>query len=130
MADRNGAHSVKSAYKVLSAAATTSSQREVCLELPPIWKARVSFKAKTVTWRIFKGRLPTCDNLLRRQVPLSASDVLCTACEEENESVEHFFFVCKRSCELWDAILLWIGKYTALHHKASEHFATFSNIGD
>lgn len=50
--------------------------------------------------------LATCGNLLKIRVHC---DHVCSLCNKENETIEHIFFLCDFSTEVWSAILLWMG---------------------
>ncbi|XP_057774855.1 uncharacterized protein LOC130993835 [Salvia miltiorrhiza] len=98
-------------------------------EWQQVWKAPVSLKVVTTAWKVLKQRMATCDNLQRRQVLISSSEARCTLCKLNEESIEHLFFDCQKAVEIWNEILIWIGKLAVNHHTAKDHFLAFTNLG-
>ncbi|XP_057793009.1 uncharacterized protein LOC131009611 [Salvia miltiorrhiza] len=128
-ADPKGIFSVKEAYRAVSKSTETNFNDECDLKFLQIWKAKAPFKAKMTAWRLLKGRLATTDNLLRRQVQLPNEELTCILCKDQAESIDHLFFSCQMTTEVWNSILLWIGKHAALHIRAKDHLLAFSNLG-
>ncbi|XP_057793258.1 uncharacterized protein LOC131009871 [Salvia miltiorrhiza] len=128
-ADVSGAFSVKTAYKSLSNAARPSIPSSDGFDWHQVWKTPASFKAVLTAWKVLKQRMATCDNLQRRHVPISYSEAMCTLCKSNQESIEHLFFECQRAVEVWNEILVWIGKVAVNHHSAKGHFLAFTNLG-
>lgn len=59
-----------------------------------------------IIWLAVLGRLSTCDNMLKIGVHC---DQVCCLCNRKNESVEHLFFACSFSYEVFSKALLWLG---------------------
>ncbi|KHN09118.1 hypothetical protein glysoja_047752, partial [Glycine soja] len=73
--DPNGLFSTRSAYKVLQGAHHSVSQDNV---LNTMWKLKIPPKVSAFSWRLLKNRLPSRDNLRKRQVTMpSYSCPLC-----------------------------------------------------
>lgn len=51
------------------------------------------------------NRLPTCDSLARRNVPLQST--LCKLCGEYDETVNHIFTSCRLAMEMWSEVGSW-----------------------
>jgi len=66
-ADPAGYYSTKSAYNLLKAEASSNSEDS---NYKTIWKLQIPPRASAFSWRIFKNRLPTRDNLRRMHVEL------------------------------------------------------------
>ncbi|XP_057808482.1 uncharacterized protein LOC131022959 [Salvia miltiorrhiza] len=128
-ASTNGVFTVKSAYSKIRESGASSPQGAVGFDLLEMWKAPAPFKAKTTAWRVLKGRLATCENLIRRQVNIPISETACVFCKEQTETMEHLFFKCQKSDVIWWNLLQWLGFESALPVKAREHFLAFSNLG-
>ncbi|XP_057811391.1 uncharacterized protein LOC131025608 [Salvia miltiorrhiza] len=126
----NGCFSVKTAYKVLCSEKNPTVHPHEDNIWSLIWKAAVPFKTRTTAWRILKGRLPTCDELQKRQVSFQNADILCGFCKVKDETINHTFFECFKADEVWKEILRWIGKQTTMNHKAKEHLLAFINLGN
>ncbi|XP_059291162.1 uncharacterized protein LOC132044673 [Lycium ferocissimum] len=52
------------------------------------------------------GRLQTRDRLFKWGI---TTDQICPVCDKEPESLNHLFFVCEVSAEIWQKLLNWIG---------------------
>ncbi|XP_060188663.1 uncharacterized protein LOC132617631 [Lycium barbarum] len=52
------------------------------------------------------GRLQTRDRLFKWGI---TTDQICPVCDREPESLNHLFFVCDVSAEIWQKLLNWIG---------------------
>ncbi|XP_057787780.1 uncharacterized protein LOC131005012 [Salvia miltiorrhiza] len=128
-ASNNSVFTVKSAYNKIREFAVSTPQGAVGIDLLEMWKAPAPFKVKTTAWRVLKGRLATCENLIRRQVIISVPDSECVLCKEQTETMEHLFFKCQKSDEIWWNLLQWLGFESALPVKAKENFLAFSNLG-
>ena len=85
--DPNGLYSIKSAYKVLQEGHASAIEDRV---LNIMWSLKIPPRANAFSWRLFKNKLPTRDNLRRRQVSLHTYS--CPLCDLEEESVNHLFF--------------------------------------
>ncbi|XP_057808945.1 uncharacterized protein LOC131023421 [Salvia miltiorrhiza] len=94
-----------------------------------IWNAPVPNKAKTTAWRILKGRLATCENLIKRNVINLSVEANCFLCATQTETLEHLLFTCPKTDEIWCDFLGWIGKKTALHRSTNAHFRAFTSLG-
>lgn len=100
---RNGHYSVKSGYWVAkkfkdgssSKASSSSNNPEIWKWL---WKIDVQPKIKIQLWRCMKGRLPTLDQLRKRQL---VEDHTCIRCGNDQESIEHCLRDCEWSRNLW-----------------------------
>jgi hypothetical protein len=58
-----------------------------------LWNKDVLLKVVLFVWRLFRDRLPTKDNLLRRGV-ISYDSRLCVACFYSEETGSHLFIHC------------------------------------
>ncbi|XP_057770677.1 uncharacterized protein LOC130990461 [Salvia miltiorrhiza] len=123
-----GLFTVKTAYKAIfnQGAPPTQSKNGV---FSTIWNTPAMHKAKSTAWRIINGRIATCDNLLKRNVPIPNSEMLCVFCKTHNEDADHLFFSCQMSSEIWYNLFRWVGKQSALPSSAKAHFEVFINLG-
>ncbi|XP_021593063.1 uncharacterized protein LOC110600514 [Manihot esculenta] len=62
-----------------------------------VWALDVPPKVQDFIWRLFRGVLPTRDNLTRRGVDVPLGCLFCDA----NESIDHLFFSCPMVGEVW-----------------------------
>ncbi|KAB2599795.1 ribonuclease H protein [Pyrus ussuriensis x Pyrus communis] len=63
-----------------------------------IWKLETSPKIRTFMWRVLHRALATKLDLFKRRV---AASPICPICEEQDELVEHMFFLCPWVEPLW-----------------------------
>ncbi|XP_057774949.1 uncharacterized protein LOC130993929 [Salvia miltiorrhiza] len=126
----NGRFSVKSAYKTLCMATNRNFQNNDKPEFDLIWKAPAIHKAKITAWKVLNGRIATCDNLIRRQIPIPREETLCGLCKTSPESIAHIFFSCFKAADIWYDLVRWLGKHTTLHFEAKDHLFAFVNLGN
>lgn len=62
--------------------------------LSKVWKLKIPPKAAFMIWRLLQNKLPTADNLGKRNVVLNEQDKLCRFCMEQQETVAHSMFSC------------------------------------
>lgn len=67
------------------------------MEVPP--------KIQFFLWRLFCNRLPSRNNLKKRNVPMM--DDKCVFCVESEETIMHSLFSCKIIYELWKKCHNW-----------------------
>lgn len=85
--------SVKSLYDKL----TEGSALDIARGL---WKAGLPLKIKIFLWQMFRNRLPTADNVAKRNGPSYGSCVVCGL----NEDANHALFQCVLAKFVWSAI--------------------------
>ena len=115
-ADPSGQYSVKSAYSVLIQDVSKEAPDE---EFKELWKLKVPSKVVVFAWRLLKDRLPTRDNLRRKQIELQ--DYLCPFCRIMEESASHLFFHCSKILPLWWESLSWVNLVGVFPHHPRQH---------
>ena len=85
--DSSGKYTVGSAYELLNRNLPLESQDET---FKALWKIKVPSKATIFAWRLIRERLPTKNNLRRRNV--ETNDVTCPFCRSHDEDKAHLFF--------------------------------------
>jgi hypothetical protein len=63
-----------------------------------LWKLKCPQKAKIFLWAALNDKIPTWDNLRRRQIEGSGR---CSLCQNENESTFHILISCPFSKKVW-----------------------------
>ncbi|XP_028199533.1 uncharacterized protein LOC114384049 [Glycine soja] len=119
--DPNGLYSTKSAYKVLQEGHASAIEDRV---LNIMWSLKIPPRASAFSWRLFKNRLPTRDNLRRRQVSLHTYS--CPLCDLEEESVNHLFLNCSKTRSLWWEPMRWFNRVGPFPTDPKNHFLQFS----
>ena len=85
--------SVKSLYRKLTERSALDIARG-------IWKAGLPLKIKIFMWQMLRNRLPTSDNVAKRNGP---ADGTCTVCGL-GEDANHVFFRCHLARFAWSAV--------------------------
>nr|XP_020158384.1 uncharacterized protein LOC109743706 [Aegilops tauschii subsp. strangulata] len=91
--------SVKSLYEKL----TEGNELDMARGL---WKAGIPLKIKIFMWQMFRNRLPTSDNVAKRNGPANGTCAICALGEDAN----HVFFGCCLARFAWSAAWAPLGK--------------------
>ena len=96
--DSSGKYTMGSAYELLNSNLSMESQDET---FKALWKIKVPSKASIFTSRLIREKLPTKNNLRRRNV--ETNNVSCPFCRshDEDEDETHLFFTCAKILSLW-----------------------------
>ncbi|XP_028188880.1 uncharacterized protein LOC114375302 [Glycine soja] len=90
-----------------------------------LWEIKVPPRALSFAWRLLWDRLPTKENLIRRQVVIEND--LCTFCQSQVKSASHLFFTCKKFMPMWWEFNSWVKEDRVMHcrpgDKFSQHFS-------
>ncbi|XP_057773783.1 uncharacterized protein LOC130993078 [Salvia miltiorrhiza] len=89
----------------------------------------VPHKAMVLAWRLLRNRLPTCDNLRRRNILVGESECSCNACILNMETANHIFLHCPKTERVWDGIFQWLGMNFIRPHCVASHFIQFVQLG-
>lgn len=79
--------------------------QEIQLENRFVWIKWIPIKVNFLAWRLWLNRLPTKDNLIRRNVNIPS--MMCEVCGMENESLEHVFGSCVIAAQVWEFVSQW-----------------------
>ncbi|KAH1193273.1 Histone-lysine N-methyltransferase ATX5 [Glycine max] len=120
LAEPNGQYTTKSTYRLCMNPSTTSSDRKI---FKTIWKLKIPPRVVIFCWRLLKNRLPTKDNLLRRNVITQEAN--CPLCGCVQEDVGHLFFNCNLTKGLWWESMRWIRVVGPLPITPVCHFTQF-----
>ncbi|KAH1231715.1 hypothetical protein GmHk_09G024546 [Glycine max] len=119
--DTNGVFTTKSAYKVLQEAHHSDREDSV---FKLIWNLKIPPKVRAFSWRLFKNRLPTRDNLSKRQVALPSYS--CPLCDHEEETIYHLMFNCEKTRSLWWETMRWVNRVGPYSIDPKIHFLQFT----
>ncbi|KAL5191983.1 Serine/threonine-protein kinase ATM [Glycine soja] len=100
-ADSSGIFSTKSAYQA-------SEVQQLAFQ--QLWDIKIPPRALSFAWRLLWDRLPTKDNLARRQIHMDSD--LCPFCNSKPESASHLFFTCDKIQPLWWEFLSWVKEHS------------------
>lgn len=116
-------YSVKGSYHFLKTI-DEPSERELSFD---VWHKHVPLNVSLFTWRLFRNRLPTKDNLMRRCV-LQHDDNKCVGDCDYEETTGHLFFGCATSSGVWCLLLRWLGISFVGSNRVCDPFLQFSHI--
>ncbi|KAL5131494.1 hypothetical protein HKD37_12G034380 [Glycine soja] len=116
-AEPNGIFSTKSAYNLIKVEQLLEDQDSGFHQL---WDLKVPPKVLSFAWRLLWDRLPTKDNLSRRQIQLDND--LCPLCQTQPETASYLFFTCDKVLPLWWEFFTWVKEGTALHNSPMANF--------
>jgi hypothetical protein len=91
----------------------------------------VEFRLRCVlnlAWQLLLDRIPTRDNLRRRDV-IWLLDANCPFCDLEVESARHLFLHCRFTARIWFAVLRWFGVVSVLPPSVVSSFAVLVGCG-
>ncbi|XP_028220243.1 uncharacterized protein LOC114401863 [Glycine soja] len=120
LAEPHGHYTTKSAYKFYTKPSTSNSDGKI---YSIIWKLKIPPRVAVFCWRLLKNRLPTKDNLLRRNITIQ--DQNCPLCGNAQEDVGHLLFNCNLTKGLWWESMRWIRVVGPLPSHPKCHFTQF-----
>ncbi|XP_058767266.1 uncharacterized protein LOC131640928 [Vicia villosa] len=74
-----------------------------------MWSTDVSYSIRAFVWKCFLNMVPTKDQLTRRRIPLSTSDLNRVLCSEVHESLNNLLFFYPILVLVWKNMASWIG---------------------
>lgn len=120
--EKSSLYSVRSAYRWLSASDSCEAQ----VFYHKLWGGAAPLKIKAFVWKLSQDRIPSLQNLTKRNVPIQSA--VCRGCNREVESAEHLFFLCKKFSLVWYECLRWWGLEGPLHGDCKANFVQFSGL--
>jgi len=123
-AETSHVYSVCSAYKLLTIHPSTVS----VVSASSIWNKDVPLKVVLFAWRLFRDRLPTKMNLLRRGVIANEARLCIAGCGSE-ETSDHLFLHCNIYGSIWYTIYRWLNLSSVLPFTVGDHFNQFPALG-
>ena len=116
-AEPSGIFSTNSAYNCIKADQLPS---QPITGFRQLWEIKIPPTALAFAWRLLWDRLPSKENLIRRQIVLQND--LCPFCQSQVESASHLFFSCHKIMPLWWEFYSWVKEVRALHSNPMENF--------
>jgi hypothetical protein len=116
--EQGGEYSAKSAYGVVLNLMQDRTPIPIYREsaFKAIWKCLAPSKVSGFVWMVLHGRVPTRENLLRRNIIAATGDHCCVFCGNSVETVPHLFLYCNAILQIWERILAWLGLNFSLPH--------------
>ncbi|XP_057803708.1 uncharacterized protein LOC131019040 [Salvia miltiorrhiza] len=129
-ASSEGSFSTKSAYALVKASRIIANQTSINKEsIKQVWATPAPQKARVTSWRLLRNKLPTCDNLRKRNIQLGEEEAMCNACCQHYESTVHTFIECPKTEKVWTGIQNWLGISGPRPQDIAAHFDAFANLG-
>ncbi|KAH1206286.1 putative ribonuclease H protein [Glycine max] len=91
-----------------------------------VWGAESSgilstkFGYQVIKSEMVHSRLPTKDNLIKRQIQVDND--LCPFCHNQPESASHLFFTCGKTMAIWWEYLSWVKEDKVFHCRPLDNF--------
>jgi len=111
--EKNGYYSVRSAYILCVEELLDVSHLLQLGNWWDIWRLKVLPKVKHLIWRMCRGCLPTRIRLQDKGVSCLTR---CVSCTSEHEDLNHIFFECSFSIQVWISAGLWYDIQNAVFH--------------
>lgn len=121
-----GCYTTNAAYKEILKRQMVQNQGEEKDAFSKLWKNIAPQKAKAMTWRAMKDKLPTRVNLFKRKVISSVVEAICPICKEEPETIDHLLLTCKGTNSIWYKIFHWLKMVPDCHRSISTQIEQFS----
>jgi len=115
--DPVGHYSTRTAYNLLREEAVVGRQEDY---FDKLWKIKIPARIAVFAWRLIRDRLPTRQNLRRRQVQLT--DLQCHFCRNSKEGASHLFFHCCKIQPIWWDTLSWLQIKGVFPFSLKQHF--------
>lgn len=80
-----------------------------------------------MVWRLLWDRLPTMDNLAKRNIAANANPLSC-CCNSDLETAKHLFVMCPAIAQLWNLVVAWVGSSWAAPDDIARHRRSFVNL--
>jgi hypothetical protein len=125
-----GVHTVRSTYIFLDNLINNREPRSelVLFAFKFIWKSGVPSKVSALSWQLLLDKLPTRENLRRRNI-LNSDESRCVFCDLLVESASHLFLHCSFTEEVWYALTRWLGVVLVLPPSVPLSYAMFVGCG-
>lgn len=121
--DPSHGYSVRGAYRFLTNSGDVVDRTLV----DDIWHRQIPSKVSLLVWRLFRDRLPTKDNLVRRRV-LHIDGAACVSGCGHLETSSHLFVTCNFFGSLWYLVWSWLGIDFVPSSDLRQHFVQFSKM--
>jgi ribonuclease HI len=111
--EKNGAYSVRSAYRLCVQELLDTSHLRMDGSWNLIWNLKAPPRVRNLLWRICRRCIPTRVNLQSRGVNCTT---VCSLCNDHDEDSRHLFFDCSSSKNVWSMCSFRNKIIAALHN--------------
>jgi hypothetical protein len=96
--------------------------------LKDLWKINVPSKVSIFGWRLLLEKLPTREALHTKGIITNSHERNCVFCSREVEDINHIFFTCSVSAQIWSYVFGWMGYNDIPFVDIQSHFSDFGNL--
>ncbi|CAJ2641645.1 unnamed protein product [Trifolium pratense] len=126
---QTGQFSVQSTYVfLLSRVVTLAIDENVVEALNQLWTNDMPSKVSIFGWRLLLSRLPTRMALAKKGVIVNPRELCCAFCFREEEDIDHVFFNCSFSQQIWKGIFVWLNVDFIPYEVCWQHFISFGAL--
>ncbi|CAJ2643768.1 unnamed protein product [Trifolium pratense] len=126
---QTGQFSVHSTYVfLLSRVVTLAIDENVVEALNQLWTNDMPSKVSIFGWRLLLSRLPTRMALAKKGVIVNPRELCCAFCFREEEDIDHVFFNCSFSQQIWKGIFVWLNVDFIPYEVCWQHFISFGAL--
>lgn len=106
--DNSNCFTIKSCYASLNVHSSNEDEAAGGLiGMRSVWQEFAPSKLKIFGWRLLRDRLPTCKQLLKRNI-IHLNDSYCVLCQSQLEDHNHVFLNCLKVDWLWMKVFSWL----------------------
>lgn len=118
--DNNGRYNTRSAYNFLAGSDENDARGADTCIFRWIWDRITPLKVAAIVWRATWDRLPTRENLRRRNILTENDDLSCPICNVQPESANHIFMECTGTFPLWYHCYKWLNLQGSIHNNLKD----------
>lgn len=96
--------------------------------LPLIWISQAPYNILVLAQHILQDRLPTRENLSKREVFLYSSLISCSLCEFLVDLISHLFITCELTLHVQCKIFRWLGWWIVILNDPNIIFDVFISL--
>jgi hypothetical protein len=93
-----------------------------------LWLNNVPSKVTIFGWRLLLEKLPTKDALYNKGIITNMLERCCVFCLNELEDINHIFFICTVSSQIWSKVFRWMGVNPISFVNITNHFTLFGGL--
>lgn len=94
-------YTVKSAYKAIIGEMMGSQLEDTYVQM---WKIKLPPKVIILLWRTMSNKLPTGENIRKRNIQVQNWNYSCPLCGEGDETTNHILLSCKEAVRVWNFV--------------------------
>jgi hypothetical protein len=101
---------------------------DMAIALNKLWLNNVSSKVSLFGWRLLLEKFSTREALFCKDIINNNNERCCVFCFTKQEEINHIFFTCSVTIQVWQCIFRWLGTRFLLFEDIFQHFTVFGEI--